>query len=229
MNSTAPPQTDLVSLRSRVNWGAIVAGGMITFTISVVLGLFATATGLSSSGVQRPEDLRAGALLCAVIISAIAFFAGGWTTTHFTIGENYTEAVVHGAVTWGVVVAILLMLTSAGIRAGFNTITDVVTIGDTLSHQPLRNGQTVGERAAVPPEAIDRGINSSIESAGRLENSDVPGRAAAHAAWWALLGTVISLIAVICGALIGAGRRLNLVRIRRFVRRPRQTPLTAGS
>src|SRR5919204_199405 len=113
---------DLVPVRSRVNWGAIFAGAVLALAVYLILTLLGGAIGLTVSDNVRTDTLKTGGAIWAILATAIALFVGGWVTTQCTVGENKTEAVVHGVIMWGVVLAMLLWLMATGIRAGFNAM-----------------------------------------------------------------------------------------------------------
>jgi hypothetical protein len=236
VHGIAPVQgADLISVRSRVNWGPIVAGAMVTFAVTLVLGLLATALGLSLSGGERPENLKTGALISALVIAAIAFFAGGGTTTHLTVGENNGEAILHGVVTSGVAFVILFVLAAAGVRAGMSSIADLVTTGDVASrHATLHNGQTLDRPVRLSQDASEKWLYGlSAMKANMNEASTNPAQqqamvqSASNTAWWAFLGVVVAIAAGIIGALTGAGRTFRLRRIHTIIHRVPHRPQPA--
>src|SRR5688572_28781965 len=93
----------VLPLRSRVSWGAIFAGAVMAMAVYLVLTLLGGAIGLSVSNDTDAETLSTGAGIWAVVTTIIALFVGGWVTSQCTVGENKMEAVVHGIITWGIV------------------------------------------------------------------------------------------------------------------------------
>ena len=113
-SSTWVHAEDLVPVGSRVSRGGIFAGGVIALAAYLVLTRLGGAIGLTVSDNVRPENLKTGGALWAILATGLALFAGGWVTTQCTVGENRTEAVVHGVIRWGLVFAMLLWLGLVG-------------------------------------------------------------------------------------------------------------------
>ena len=111
---------DLVPVRSRVSWGAVLAGAVLALAVYFVLTLLGGAIGLSVSDSVRGGTLAVGAAVWAVVATLAALFVGGWFTSQATVGENKTEAAAHGLLMWGVVFALLMWAATAGVRAGFS-------------------------------------------------------------------------------------------------------------
>src|ERR1700680_1593037 len=109
---------DLVPVRSRVSWGAITAGAVLALAVYLVLTLLGAAIGLTVNDNVRTDSLKTGGAIWAILATAIALFVGGWVTTQCTVGENKTEAVVHGIIMGGVVLAMLLWLMGTGVQIG---------------------------------------------------------------------------------------------------------------
>src|SRR4029077_20872387 len=101
------------------------------------------------------DNLRVGAAIWAVAATAIALFVGGWVTTRCAAGENKTEAVVHGIIMWGVVLAILLWLMAMGVRAGFNAMVGMANMVQTAAlNTSVEDWEAAARRAGVPSDAI---------------------------------------------------------------------------
>src|SRR4051812_40889728 len=110
---------DILPVRSRVSWAAIFAGAVVALAAYLVLTLLGSAIGLTVSDNVNAGSLSKGAAAWAILTTGIALFLGGWVTSQTTVGENRTEAVVHGIIMWGVVLGLILWLVSAGLRTGF--------------------------------------------------------------------------------------------------------------
>lgn len=107
-------------VRSRVSWGPILAGAAVAFAVYFLLSLLGAAIGLSVSDDVQRDNLGVGAGIWAILTVIIAFFVGGWVTSRCTVGEDRVEAILYGAIVWGVVFFFLLWLgseTSMGLSA----------------------------------------------------------------------------------------------------------------
>ncbi len=106
-----------------------------------------------------------------------------WVTTHVTIGENRTEAILYGIVLWATTSVLLLWLTANGIQAGMNIA------------MTSRNADN--SRAAVvtnnPPTAATSNLAEQQQNATRGYDAGREG------AWWAFSGILLSMFASIHG------------------------------
>ena len=130
MAETRAPRTeDLVSLGSRISWGTIIAGSVIALATFLVLTLLGGSIGLSIRDEVTSETFGTTASIWAIASSIIALFVGGIVTSQCTVGENPGESVIHGIIMWGVVFAFIVWLTATGVRAGFNAMIGVASVG----------------------------------------------------------------------------------------------------
>jgi hypothetical protein len=209
---------DLIPVRSRVSWGAIFAGAVLALAVYLVLTLLGGAIGLTVSDNVRTDTLKTGGAIWAILATAIALFVGGWVTTQCTVGENKTEAVVHGVIMWGVVFAMLLWLMATGIRAGFNAMVGMANVGSAAARNTTtEDWEAAARRAGVPQTTINewrqKAADAPAETRRAVEdpvNQQAAVEAATQATWWTLLGTVLSMAAAVAGALVGAGPTFRL-------------------
>jgi hypothetical protein len=213
-DNTKLREEDLVSVGTRISWGAVLAGAVVALAFSLVLTMLGAAIGLSVGSNIRAETLTGGALLWSILATGVALFAGGWVASQLTAGETKVEAMVHGVILWGTVVAIMLWLTASGMQAGFNAV-----LGAAYAGGVGREGdwEEAARRLGIPQEQIDKAKEARerrVEEAKDPETQDKARRTAAAVTWGALFGTLLSMGAAIGGALLGAGptRRLLLMR-----------------
>ena len=146
---------DLLPVRSRISWGAILAGAVLALALYFLLTLLGAAVGLSVAGDAGASELGIGAGIFAIVVTAACLFAGGYAASQFTAGENRAEAAVYGLLVWAVVFGMLLWLMASGVRAGFNAMVGVATAG----------GAAVGAAAdAVPTGALTSGNISAADA-----------------------------------------------------------------
>jgi hypothetical protein len=86
--TSRPSATDLLSVKSRVSWGAIAAGAMIALTIYVVLALLGLALGIEVAVRGPNEYLGPGAAVYTIVSLLLAMFFGGWATSRLAVGES---------------------------------------------------------------------------------------------------------------------------------------------
>jgi len=204
--STKIQAEDLMPVRSRVSWGAILAGAMVALAVFYLLSLLGAAIGISMTGTNWEERLGVGAVVWATVSVLIALFLGGWVASQLAVGENKLEAAIYGVILWGTVFTVLLVLSLNTVSLGF---TGIVTLGS--------NPEVVkAARDAMPnPEKLATETREEL----RQKADDQTKRAA----WWAFGGILLSMIAAVGGAVAGAGPTLVLQRI--FVRETTATAI----
>jgi hypothetical protein len=202
---------DLLPVRSRVSWGAILAGVMVSLAVFYLLNMLGAAIGISVAGSTARERLGLGAVIWATVATLIALFLGGWVTSQLAVGENRTEAAIYGVILWGTVFTLMLVLMLNSVRLGF---TGIVALGSNPHITRAVEGQTEGANAndkmATAREKARR-YGAEIQDAATSEE-------ATQAAWWSFGGILLSMIAAVSGSVAGSGPTLVLHRL--FVRRP---------
>jgi len=109
---------DVMSVRSRISWGAIAAGAMVALAVYFVLTLTGVAVGLETAS-RRDIPLGAGAALWAIVTLLLAMFVGGWTVSRMAVGESKLESILYGVILWSVLFVGMFWLVGMGVRAGF--------------------------------------------------------------------------------------------------------------
>ncbi len=238
--------TDLLAVKSRVSWGAIAAGAMVSLAIYFLLTLMGIAVGLEAAA-RRPNEvansLGIGVAILSIMTLLISMFFGGWTTSRLAVGETKLEAVLYGVILWGVLFVGMLWLVSAGVRIGFGAMLGlasgavVVTDEDPAGAASQGGVSTLIDRfnnkygdekfvADMTKMGVDENKAKQIQQSYRdnlntLKNdpASLPGKlgdaananapavrdVSRQAAWYSLLGVVVSMAAVILGSLIGSG------------------------
>jgi hypothetical protein len=210
---------DLIPVHSRVAWGPILAGAALALATYLLLTLLGAALGLSVHGRVTDRGLAIGAVIWAVLVTAWSLFVGGFMASLFTTGENKFEGAVYGLIVWAVVFAGIVTLLAAGVRAGFgamvgvaNTAGNVATANGNWEDIARRNGATDAdvERARAnltnAPASVRDAINDPATRQAAEDN-------ATRAAWYSVLGTVLSMLAAGVGGYVGSGPTFRLRRI----------------
>ncbi|MBY0230143.1 MAG: hypothetical protein K2W96_12750 [Gemmataceae bacterium] len=235
-NASSEPQIgveDVFPVRSRINWGPILGGAFVALALYFVLTLLGTAAGFTIVTQTTAADSTGGRNTLAVVgaiwmlfTTIAALFVGGWVTSQLSVGETPKEAAVYGIILWGTVLAMLMFMLAAGVRAGFTGMVGMATITDKVADRTDRDDwRDMAERAGYPRSQIDKWIADAKDLPRKVkEAADDPakrqevGNTATAAAWWALAGTLLSMGAAIGGAVVGAGPRFRLMLAR--LRRP---------
>jgi len=206
---------DVTSVGTRISWGAVLAGAVVAMAVYMVLTTLGTAIGFSIGRDTRVETLAGGALVWAILTTALALFAGGWTTSQLTAGETKCESMVHGLILWGTIVAAMLWMTTTGVRSGFNAMLSVAYAGQTAADGDLESGaRQLGFTQAQIDEAkakLNRTAEDTRDAANDRDTKDSARRGVAMLTWGALFGMLLSMGAAIGGALVGAGPSRHLL------------------
>jgi hypothetical protein len=207
---TRPDPTDVMAVRSRVSWQAIFAGAMVAVTFYVILMLLGVA--LLGEAVARNAEgtsIGVGGAIYTALTLLISFFFGGWATSRLAVGESKLEAVLYGLILWGLLFVGLFGLLASGVRAGFSGMVGGAT-GAYSEPAVTQSGDNVDrmtsmmERAGLGQEQVSQFRNFAEDPANQVTREQVV-RVSREAAWWSLLGVIVSLTSVIVGSLVGSG------------------------
>lgn len=212
---------DVSSVGSRISWGAILAGAVITIATYLVLTFLFAALGLSltDAGV-RANEVGIGALIAAIIALAASLFFGGWVTTQLSVGENRREAAIYGVLMWGVVTAFTLVLVGMGVRAGYMALVGGTLVGQNAAQLQQQQGtqrswEDLARDAGIPQERINEVRQAADPNRVRAEVNDPANREKAEStavitAWMVFTGTLVSIGAAVTGAMVGRGATFRL-------------------
>ena len=220
---------DVMAVRSRISWGAIMAGSVLALALYFLLTLLGGAIGFSVSGVTSAQGLGIAAAVWAIVVTAVCLFTGGFVAAQFTTGENKKEAAIYGLMVWAVVFAMLLWLMASGVKAGFNAMVGVATTGATVANAADANPsqfdwETVARRAGYTQQQLDdmKGKVKDLPAQAKQASEDPAtkarveqtardaGEAATKVTWYTFLGTLVSMIAAAAGGYVGSGPTFRL-------------------
>lgn len=215
---------DVIPVRSRISWGAIIAGSILALALYFLLTLLGAAVGLSINDRVSDRGLAIGAVVWAIVVTAGCLFLGGYVASQLTTGENKTEGVLYGLLVWGAMFAMLLFLMATGVRAGFNALVGLATPASNVAANPNANWEATARQRGATDADIERFRTSmnnapaAVQDAFRNpENRQIVEENATRAAWYSFGGILVSMIAAALGGLVGAGPtfRLFTVQVRR--------------
>jgi hypothetical protein len=204
---------DVVPVGSRISWGAIFAGAAIGLSAFFLLALLGGSIGLSARDNVTADTFGTAASIWAIVSAVLAFLVAGFIASQCTVGENYGEAVIHGLVTWAVMLVLVLSLAAMGVRAGFNAILGVAAVGQTAVQGTGETWDALARRAGATDADIERLRNSMTASADQAQdpvNQEAAAETAEKASWWSLFGAMVSMAAAAVGAFLGAGPQIRL-------------------
>jgi len=110
------------SVKSRVSWGALFAGGVVAVAIYFLMSLLGVALRVTFSDRFNAEQLGTAAAYYTFVSLLISMFFGGWVSTRCTAGEYRGEAVLYGLIVWAITSSILVPLTALGVGSGVSTV-----------------------------------------------------------------------------------------------------------
>jgi hypothetical protein len=177
-----PPQ-ELV----RISWGAVLAGAIIAIVVQLALNLLALSVGATSINPQydqdsaKPQTLAVGGAIYVGISTLMALFIGGWIASRFAGNPNNFDGILHGVLTWAVVmlVTLFLLMTTLGriisgtanlIGHGLNLAgrtTEAVARGAVGATQMAVTGaaNVAGAAASVAGSAARGAVNTAVNAA----------------------------------------------------------------
>lgn len=223
---------DLLPVKSRVSWGAILAGAVLALALAFLFSLFGSAFGLSMRDRMSGDQLSTAAAIWAVVTTVLALFLGGLAATKLAVGENMWEAYVHGLLVWGATFALILGLMGMGVNSGFASLASVAGTSRLASADVSQTSlgqftadkdwETKAREAGVEQEKIDKikknakeAQDAAIKTAANLAADPATQNVAmnnlAQASWWTLLGTILSMLAAVAGAALGCGPSFRIV------------------
>jgi hypothetical protein len=209
---TIPRPEDVVSVGSRISWGAIFAGAVLALGLYSLLAILGSAVGLSISERLNPTTLKTAAISWTLVTIVAALFVGGMVTSQFTVGENKTEAMLYGVIMWALVFGFLAALSAAGVHAGLHTM---VGMANTAQIASTQNWETGAREAGVPSEQIEEWRRKLIGPTGRMiqdsEQRKTMMDAATRLTWYAFAGAWLSMLAAALGAWLGAGSTFRIL------------------
>ncbi len=255
---------DVLSVKSRVSWGAIAAGAMIAIAIYFVLTLLGIAVGLEMAFRRDSTSLGLAAAIWSIATLLFAMFIGGWSTSRLAVGETRGEAFLYGIILWGVMFVGMTWMIGQGVRVGFGAMLGVASGAVVMTDDDPATAATNG---AIP--ALIQRYNSDLggdkfvddltktgvakdqavkirdmvrDKINTIQNDSSPigavandpqvrqsaeqlGDATRQAVWYTLIGVLVSMAAVIVGALAGSGELVVPVALA-GVRKAPTTPRT---
>jgi hypothetical protein len=212
---------DVVEVGSRVSWGAILAGAVMAMAVGFITTLIGQTLGLSLSDRASTDSLGLGAVVWTIFSSILALFVGGWVTSQCVVGETKTDSVVHGIIMWGVTLAMVLWGTGSGIHPNFTAMMPVTSIAGVTTEPGNRESFQATSATGIPQEnalAVTRPNNaatnyqdSSRGNAPQPQHSGEADRRATRATLWTLVNAILSIVAAVGGAFVGAGPTFRLL------------------
>ena len=186
-NSTSYPTAAAVvegapSLRSRVSWGAIIAGALIAVTVGAmlnILGLALGATAVDATARTTPDASSFGisASIWLLVANLIGLLVGGYVAARLSGTADKSDATLHGLATWAtafLVSAVLLGNIVSGVSSAASS-----TVGSLMGGAG-RAASSVASTAApaVDPEALIERARVALSGPTNVSQMNTEQRAA---------------------------------------------------
>jgi hypothetical protein len=155
--------------RSRISWGAVIAGAIVAAATSLLLSLLGAAFGAGSVGdlqaAARGEANAAGVgiAIWAIIDLFLSMLFGGYVASRLSGTHSHLDGELHGVTMWALA-TLLGVLGFAGALAG-------AIAGMGFNFGPAMIGPTASQSVQVAPEANPQRLIDRFEaSLGRSGN-----------------------------------------------------------
>lgn len=174
---------ELVGGNSRVDWGAILAGAVLTTAVALILLAFGAGLGLSVTSPYEGEGMRPalfalGAGLWLLWVNLVSFTIGGYVTARLRARQpDSTEHEVdvrdglHGLLTWGVAVIAAAVIAMAGIGGAAATADSASSPGNIVDRIAGAASEELtgaaAEEPAVNPQAAGESLSEQEAEAAR--------------------------------------------------------------
>ena len=212
---------DVIPVRSRISWQAILAGSILALAVHLLLTLLGTAIGLSVHDNVNGRSLAIGAVAWTVVVTAGSLFLGGFIASQFTTGENKLEGAMYGLLVWAVVFGMLMFVAARTVAGGFSAMVGMANTTNNAAATNGANWEDLARQSGVQQNEIDRVRSTLPDASARARDAanDPNVRQNAEeittrAAWYSFLGTLISMLAAGIGGYIGSGPTLRLLTVR---------------
>lgn len=185
----------VVDYHDRVRWGPIFAGIVIAISTQLVLSALGAAIGLGAGAAgSDARDVSVGVGIWAIISLLIALFLGAWVMARTCGPMNSKTALLNGAILWATTLAISSWLLASGVSGTFGVI--AANSGEIINQVQQSGGVNLPNQVPNVDQAQARNL---------AEN-------ASRAAWSFIFGSLLSLVASMIGASVGA-RKPHGVRV----------------
>jgi hypothetical protein len=189
--------------------------------LSALLTTFAFAMGLSTMDKASGKTLLIATGIVWLAIMELSLFAGGYVGTRTSTRETKFEALIIGVLVWGMTATLMAVGAGASVGLALNaTRTVAVAAGDRPFYKELGWDQDRISRYEnmSNPDRVSQELNLTPEENRKYQEAQqkaneakaaVGNMSPQQAAWWALLGLLLSVGAAIAGAVVGSGPEIT--------------------
>jgi hypothetical protein len=169
---TLAPTLHLGHNRSRISWGAVLAGAVVAVATTLLLSLLGAAMGAGSIHAldTTSTDLAnygTGAAIWEIINLALSMAFGGYVAARLSGTHSHLDAELHGITVWGVAVLLGSVLLAQAVGGLIGMAWQ--SAGSVVSHVAGGAGAISG---VLPPEATPQAMIDRLQQS--LGNSGDP-------------------------------------------------------
>lgn len=150
---------------SRLSWGAVVAGALLTLAMAWLMTLLGMAIGVSildaSEAAAMGTGFTIGTGLWMLLSALVAFFAGAFLTARLSSSADQMNGLLHGISLWSLTTVLMLVLSYWGIAGLLQAGASVV--GSTIS-SAASSVQTGGQALTSSGRALAQAGDALAES-----------------------------------------------------------------
>ncbi len=200
---------NVVSVGTRVSWGAIFAGAFVGMAVYFALTFLALAIGVTTIDHLHHKTFTISATVVSVFTCLVSLFVGGFVVSRTTVGENKAEALIYGLILWGVLFVIPIALTGASFGVGYGAFA-------------LNTDQPASQMLSVKKMSYGLELTDKQKQQYQQmvkESQNLIDEVSISTLGWIGFGTMaLSILAAVAGAVVGAGPELvfKQIRDRRF-------------
>jgi len=168
--ATLAPALHVGQNRSRISWGAVLAGAVVAVATTVLLSLLGAAMG---AGSIRPLDTTStdlanfgiGAAIWEIINLALSMAFGGYVAARLSGTHSHLDAELHGVTVWGVAVLLGSVLLAQAVSGLIGVVGQGA--GSVVSHAVAGAGTISGALPQeVNPQAMIDRLQQSLGNSG---------------------------------------------------------------
>ena len=168
--ATLAPALHVGQNRSRISWGAVLAGAVVAVATTLLLSLLGAAMG---AGSIRPLDttstdlanLGIGAAIWEIINLALSMAFGGYVAARLSGTHSHLDAELHGVTVWGVAVLLGSVLLAQAVSGLIGVVGQGA--GSVVSHAVAGAGTISGALPQeVNPQAMIDRLQQSLGNSG---------------------------------------------------------------
>jgi hypothetical protein len=156
--------------RTRISWGAVLAGAVVSVATTLLLSLLGAAMGAGSIHALNAtatdlSNYGTGAAIWEIINLALSMAFGGYVTARLSGTHSHLDAELHGVTMWGIAVLLGSVLLARAVGGLVGLLGP--SIGPVVSHAVGSPGVVSGVVSSeVHPQTVIDRLQQSLSSSG---------------------------------------------------------------